>query len=159
MKGRKPKPTALRIIEGNREHRTIHPELEPKPDKIAPSCPRELKGDERKAWRYLVRELTKMQVIASSDRAQMVGYCDAWGRWTKAKRMIAEAELKGSGIPGELQLSSKGGFCENVWLRISNRALVDLIKYGAELGLNPIQRTRVKLDKPESQSRRGKLLA
>jgi hypothetical protein len=24
MKGRKPKPTALRLIEGNREHRTIH---------------------------------------------------------------------------------------------------------------------------------------
>jgi phage terminase small subunit len=99
-----------------------------------------------------------MNILASSDRGQMVGYCDAWGRWCKAKRMLAEMELRGGGIPAEIIRCGNGGWTESPWLRISNRALADLIKYGAELGLNPVQRTRVKMEKAPEQSRRQKLL-
>ena len=179
MKGRKPKPTALRLIEGNREHRTIHAELEPHPEKVAPPCPRELRGDERKAWRYLVRELGKMGVLASSDRAQMTAYCDAWGRWCKAKRVLRELSEQAGGkdvevvkinVRKKITMDKKtgatesvtetgGSWIQNPWMHLKNRALEDVVKYGAELGLNPVQRTRVKLERPQEQSRRGKLLA
>ena len=148
MKGRKPKPTGLRLIEGNREHRTIHAELEPKPDNVAPPRPIELrKGPECKAWSYLVQELGKMGILASSDKAQMTGYCFAWGLWCKAKHEMDTS-------PHGIVWSDK----QSPWLRIANKAMEDVIKYGAELGLNPVQRTRVKLEKPVPGTRRGKLL-
>ena len=158
MAGRKPKPTALRLIEGNREHRTIRAELEPKPVSKAPPCPRELRKDARKAWRYLVRELGGMNCLASSDRGQMVGYCDAWGRWTNAQRRLQEQEQLAGGKDQSVIMSTGGRWGENPWLKISNRALADLIKYGAELGLNPVQRTRVKIEKAPAESRKAKLL-
>lgn len=173
MKGRKPKPTALRLIEGNREHRTIHEELEPKPERVAPPCPRELKADARKAWRYLVRELGKMGTLASSDRAQMSAYSRAWGLWCKAERKLEELAAQNPGRDSEIiktgakkktnadgsVTESGGNWIQNPWFSIANRAMADAVKYGAELGLNPVQRTRVKLDKPSDQSKRGRLLA
>jgi P27 family predicted phage terminase small subunit len=156
MKGRKPKPTSLRLIEGNREHRTIHQDLEPKPEKKAPPRPRELQGDERKAWRYLVLELEKMGTLASSDRGQITGYCHAWGLWCKAKHKLAE--LGEGSMDPEVITTEKGNYIQNPWLGIANRAMADVVKYGAELGLNPVQRTRVKLENPQPQSRRERLL-
>jgi P27 family predicted phage terminase small subunit len=172
MKGRKPKPTGLRLIEGNREHRTISKE-EPRPAPIAPPCPRELQGDERKAWRYLVREMGKMGTLASSDRGQMTAYCDAWGRWVKGKRKLRElAQMAGNDDIEVIRTGAKrkvnpdgstvetgGNWIQNPWLNFTNRALEDVVKYGAELGLNPVQRTRVKVERSEPNSRRSKLLA
>jgi P27 family predicted phage terminase small subunit len=173
VRGRKPKPTALRLIEGNREHRTIHEELEPKPEKKAPPCPRELKDNARKAWRYLVRELGKMGTLASSDRGQMTAYARAWGVWCRAERKLAElsAQLGGgepeimkTGIkhttkPDGTVTESGGNWIQNPWFNVANKAMSDVVKYGAELGLNPVQRTRVKLERADSDDRRERLLS
>jgi P27 family predicted phage terminase small subunit len=156
MKGRKPKPTSLRLIEGNREHRTIHKELEPQPEKKAPPCPAELRGDERKAWAYLILELGKMGTLASSDRGQITGYCHAWGLWCRAKRKLND--LGAGGKDAEVITTENGNYIQNPWLSIANRAMADCVKYGAELGLNPVQRTRVKLENITPVSRRERLL-
>jgi phage terminase small subunit len=72
---------------------------------------------------------------------------------------MLQDQAKIAGEKQQLVVRTTGGrWTENPWLRISNRALQDLIKYGAELGLNPVQRTRVKIEKAPEQSRRQKLL-
>jgi P27 family predicted phage terminase small subunit len=158
MKGRKPKPTAFRLIEGNREHRTIDADHEPKPEKKAPPCPGELHGDEKRAWGYLVRELDKMNTLATSDRGMITGYCHAWGTWVKAKRKLNELAAAGNPDP-EVIMTEKGNWIQNPWLGIANRAMADVVKYGSFLGLDPTSRTRIKVEQPQKQSLRDELLA
>lgn len=144
MKGRKPKPTALRIIEGNREHRTIHAELEPKPASTVPPCPRILKGEARKHWKYLIKHLQAMRTVGQSDQAIIMSAALVYGQVLDVQREI-----------------DKGGEPRHITTlrRLLNATTAMLVRYEAELGFNPTARTRIKLDKGETQSRREKLLA
>jgi P27 family predicted phage terminase small subunit len=171
--GRHPKPTALRLLEGNREHRTIRAELEPRPERVAPPCPHELKGDARRAWRYIVRELGRMHVLASSDRGQMAAYCDAWGEWCKGRKKLAEMSAAAGG--GDVEMirvgmkttrhrdgsvtEDSGRLVTNPWVIYTRKARADIARYGAELGLNPVQRTRIKMDIKPARSLREELSA
>jgi P27 family predicted phage terminase small subunit len=157
MRGKKPKPTSLRLIEGNREHRTIHDENEPRPERKAPPRPKELDVDERKAWRYLVKELDKMGTLATSDRANMTAYCHAWGVWIRAKRKLNE--LAKDNPDCEIIMTDKGNWIQNPWLSNANRGMADVVKYGSFLGLDPTSRTRIKTEVPETKSLRDELLA
>jgi P27 family predicted phage terminase small subunit len=156
MQGRKPKPTPLRLIEGNREHRPIN-EQEPKPTKAAPKCPRELRKEERRAWKYLCTELALMATLSTADRAIMTAYCFAWGNFVKAKRKLNTLE---EDMPDpEVIPTEKGNLIQNPWLGIANRANADLVKYGSFLGLDPTSRTRIKVETAPTKTLREELLA
>ena len=53
-RGRKPKPTALKELEGNPGKRPLN-DREPKPEKKAPPCPKWLNDDAKKEWRHTGR--------------------------------------------------------------------------------------------------------
>jgi P27 family predicted phage terminase small subunit len=144
--GRRPKSAELKLVEGNRGHQSLGKTArEPKPEKRAPACPKELQGKARSAWRYLVGELAKMNILATSDRGQMAAYCDAWGLWCDAK-----AQLNGQDtfVNGKL----------NPLAKIANDAMKDVVKYGSALGLNPVERTRVRVEPSQQGQRQRKLL-
>jgi P27 family predicted phage terminase small subunit len=153
MKGRKPKPVAFRVIEGNREHRPLNAK-EPKPKSEAPPRPRFLKGEELKVWKYVTGELLKMGTLASSDQGDIVSYCHWWGSLAKAKTKLLSSE----GNDPEVIKTTSGNYIQNPWLGIANTAAKELTKVCEKLGLDPTSRTRIKLDKPEPQSRRERLL-
>ena len=48
--GRKPKPTAVKILEGNPGKRKLN-EHEPQPQRKAPPCPKWLEPEAKKEWR------------------------------------------------------------------------------------------------------------
>ena len=152
MRGRKPVPTALKLIRGNPGHRKINKD-EPVPDTVAPEMPAFFGEFEAEAWNYLVSELGKMGILASSDRGEMSIYCDAWGRYARNKSHIRDVD---GGL--EVITTKQGNRIQNPHLGICNRALEDLARSGANLGLNPIQRTRIHQEKKEPKSRREKLL-
>lgn len=156
MKGRKPKPTALRLIEGNLGHRSIN-RNEPKPRTAAPPRPSILQGEERKAWEYLVRELKQMGTIASSDRASLTAYCHWWGGFMKAKGKLKELAAAENPHPEVIETSS-GNFIQNPWLSIANTAAKELAKISEKLGLDPTSRARLTLPAPNSMSLRDELL-
>lgn len=157
MKGRKPKPTALRLVEGNREHRPINGN-EPKPEPKAPGCPQFLKDEERKAWRYLVREMKRMGTLASSDRGDMTAYCHWWGLVAKAKRKMLDQVTAEDPSP-EVITTKAGNLIQNPWLGIANTAAKEITKVSEKLGLDPTARTRLKIEEYEPMSRREKLLS
>jgi len=144
MRGRKPKPTAKRIAEGNREHRTIN-HFEPRPEEKAPRRPRVLQGEERRSWRYLVRELDKMGTLASSDRGDMTAYCHWWGTLLKAKSKLAELKSMAGEKDAEVIKTASGNYIQNPWLGIANTAAKELTKVCEKMGLDPTSRTRIKL--------------
>src|SRR5580704_4521684 len=86
--GRRPKPTALKVIEGNPGGRPLNPD-EPKPSGI-PSCPRHLNKEARAEWHRISKELVTIGLLTSIDRAALAAYCVAYSRWIEAEHNIAK---------------------------------------------------------------------
>lgn len=139
--GRPRKPTRLKLIEGNRGRRPIDT-TEPAPPVVIPNCPRHLKGEARKEWRRITKELLALNMIAKVDRAAIAAYCVQWARWITAEEKIAtETSLvykTGSGYP-----------IQSPWLAVSNKALEIMHKYLTEFGLTAASRTRLKVEMPK----------
>ncbi len=149
MRGRKPKPTILKLISGNPGKHVPTKQLEaqlasePEINDTAPGCPEQLQDVERDCWDYLVSEMSRMGTLDSSLRGDMVAYCCSWATWHKATQELAKTGSEIVRIDGKLQ--------KNPWLTVRNEALRDLSHYGGNLGLNLSQRAKIKFEpKPKS---------
>ncbi|RPH38339.1 hypothetical protein EHM92_00210 [bacterium] len=151
MKGRKPKPTAFRLIEGNREHRTIHAELEPKPESGSPPKPTFLNEAAGSHWDYLVKHLESMKTLAASDQGSIMGAAMAYGQISDLQAQISKLMQPDFVCLDQDKLLATAR-------RLLNSTSANMIRFEADLGLNPTARTRIKLDKPAVQSRRERLM-
>jgi len=138
--GPPPKPTALKLIEGNPGRRQIG-NNEPRPNIVAPDCPAHLNDDARAEWKRLMPLLLKNLLVSELDTAALALYCQSWGRWCEAERKIAEMREKGG--DGLLIKAPSGYPIQNPYLAIANRAMEDCYKYLQQFGLSPSARTRV----------------
>ena len=137
MQGRKPKPTAIKMLEGNPGKRALNI-AEPKPRVVAPRPPEHLSEDEKAKWKLAVKELHPLGLITTIDKDALAMYCVIYVRWVKAERMVREK--------GEIIKTAAGNIIQNPYLSIANRALDQLNKLGAEFGMTPSSRARVKAD-------------
>jgi phage terminase small subunit len=80
MRGRKPKPTALKMFEGNPGKRALN-RNEPKPPAETPDCPVHLDDEAQAEWNRITPELSTLGLIARIGRAALAAYCQAWSRW------------------------------------------------------------------------------
>ncbi len=87
--GRKPKPTALRLIQGNQEHRPL-PENEPEPKAVVGSVepPEWLGATARSFWPGFVSELQEMGVLTSADLPALALLCDSYAEHVECSRVI-----------------------------------------------------------------------
>ena len=86
-RGRKPKPTAIKRLEGNPGKRPLNI-YEPKPLKKAPTCPDWLDEEAKREWRRLAKTMEAMGVLTEADRAAFATYCDAYSKWKTATVFI-----------------------------------------------------------------------
>lgn len=144
-RGRKPKPTALKILAGNPGKRPLNG-CEPKPPVPAhpPRVPRHLNKEARREWRRIVKVLIDLGLYTEVDRAALAMYCQAWGRWVEAERTVREL--------GEVLVSPKGGLYQNPWLHVANKAWEQLNKMLSEFGLTPSSRTRLVVERDDEPS-------
>jgi P27 family predicted phage terminase small subunit len=136
MRGRKPKPTRLKLITGNPCKRPINTR-EPKPTASVPTCPAHLNPSAKAEWKRLARQMHVLGMISELDRAALAAYCQAYGRWAEAERKLKET-------PMLLKLPS-GIIQQSPWLAIANKQLELMSKFMSELGLSPVSRTRVEV--------------
>lgn len=68
MAGRKPKPTALKKLEGNPGKRKLNTK-EPVPEKGMPDCPKWLLPEAKEEWKRLCQKLSEMGVLTEIDMA------------------------------------------------------------------------------------------
>ncbi|HFD40867.1 MAG TPA: phage terminase small subunit P27 family [Anaerolineae bacterium] len=136
MKGRKPKPTVLKKLAGNPGKRPLN-EGEPQFPRFkrAPSPPEHLSEEAKTEWRRVVRMLMDAGLFTAADRAALALYCEAWGRWVEAQRMVAKS--------GQVITTQSGNLIQNPYLGVANRAWEDLRKILAEFGLTPSSRSRL----------------
>lgn len=138
--GPAPKPTALKLIDGNPGRRKIEPG-EVHPPVAAPNCPNHLNPEARTEWQRIMPLLLKNHLVTEIDTAALALYCQSWGRWSEAEQKIAEQRAKGG--DGLLIKAPSGYPIQNPYLAIANRAMEDCYKYLQQFGLSPSARTRV----------------
>jgi P27 family predicted phage terminase small subunit len=92
VQGRPPKPTSLKLIEGNRGKRPINMG-EPKPPSKIPTCPSHLSPTAKAEWRRLVRLLCDLGMLSEFDRAALAGYCQSYGHWVEAEKKLRESPM------------------------------------------------------------------
>ena len=143
MRGRKPKPTALKRINGNPGRRPLN-DSEPVVALGGFSCPKYLNDEARREWRRVVRDLKGAGVLARVDRATLEGYCVSYARWRLAEE---EIETEGITITGP-----KGGVMKNPAVTVAVQERMLMLKFMSELGMTPSSRSRLhvepKRDKP-----------
>ena len=133
-RGRKPKPTAIKILEGNPGKRKLN-DREPVLDKRAPDCPTWLTTEARKEWHRLASTMEAMGVLTEVDRAAFAAYCQAYARWKEAEERIKETNLIFKAPSGYPQQSPYVG--------IAHQSMKIMKDFMAEFGLTPASRSRI----------------
>lgn len=149
MRGRKPKPTAIKQLEGNPGKRAIN-NKEPKPEVVIPECPTHLTGVARTEWKRASEKLYKLGVITEIDLGSFAAYCTAWETYVKACNILKKQK--------EVMISDEGGLYQNPWVAIRNKAMEQILKFSAEFGMTPSSRTRLKVDTPTEEDEMKSML-
>lgn len=137
MKGRKPKPIALKRLAGNPGKRPLREEPQPPMPDSTPYVPRHLNDEAKREWRRIIKVLMDLGLYTEVDRAALAMYCQAWGRWVEAERELVKQ--------GAVLTSDKGNLYQNPWLHVANKAWEQMRKVLAEFGLSPSSRSRLML--------------
>ena len=140
-RGPSPKPTNLKILEGNPGKRPLNHD-EPKPE-LGAECPDWLSNVARSEWQRLAPVLERCGILTAADQNALAAYCDSVANYVRATRQIECLE----------SLTEKGPHGTKMAPIISaQRNYADLmIRFGSKLGLSPSDRTSIKItDKPKS---------
>lgn len=141
-KGRKPKPTALKLLTGNPGKRPLRFD-QFAPEARIPCCPAVLKGEARLEWKRVTTELHRCGMLAEVDRGLLAMLCATWARWVEAERRIAESAASAEDGQGLFVLTPNKFPVQSPWLAVSNRSIELYKALCAEFGLSPSARTRV----------------
>lgn len=142
--GRKPKPTALKVLTGNPGKRPL-PANEIQPPTGVPVCPSWLSREAKAEWRRVVPVLASLGILTTVDRCALAAYCAAWARLVEAERLIAEHGQQMVALEYE---TSDG---QSIYVRPApNPALAEAAKasgiirqFCSEFGLTPSSRSRI----------------
>lgn len=134
QRGRKPKPTVLKELEGNPGRRPLN-KNEPKPDKKAPRCPSWLEEEAKKEWKRMGTILEQMGLLTEMDMAAFAGYCQAFARWREAEEFITQHGT---------MIRTPNGYLQQVpQVSIAQTNLKIMLKFCEQFGLTPSARSRI----------------
>ncbi|NQV57116.1 MAG: phage terminase small subunit P27 family [Rhodospirillales bacterium] len=134
MRGRKQKPTAVKLYQGNPGKRPLN-RHEPLPPIGAPECPAEVSDAARVEWDRIVADLTQLNMLTSLDRAALAAYCEAYAMWTEAITAIHKF--------GTIVKSPTGYPMQSPYVSIANRQAEIMLRIGSEFGFTPASRSRI----------------
>lgn len=134
IRGRKPKPTAMKVLEGNPGKRPLN-EHEPTPPKGTLRCPTWLEAEAKKEWRRLAPSLEAMGALTSVDITAFSGYCQAYARWKEAEEFISQH--------GSIFQTPSGYVQQVPQVSIAQQNLKIMQSFCSEFGLTPATRSRI----------------
>ncbi len=139
--GRPPKPTAIKILEGNPGKRALN-KNEPQPEKTAPRCPQWLLPEAKKEWKRLVKGLEAMGLLTEIDMAVFAGYCQAYARWKEAEDFITKH--------GSILKTASGYIQQIPQVSIAQQNMKQMRNFCSEMGLSPAARSRISVEASRS---------
>lgn len=140
VRGRKPKPGALHVLDGTYRADRHGPLLFPihgKAPGSIPEPPKHLTGTALRVWKRTVEDLGGLGILDQADRGILALYCEACAELSWASYKIAkEGRIVPTGLGGQKPHPAVG---------IKNAAALRAGKFAAELGLTPTARARLRL--------------
>ena len=136
-RGRKPTPTALKVLEGNPGRRKLN-DREPMPEKKAPSCPKWLEPEAKKEWRRLAKKMELMGFLTEVDMAAFEGYCQTYARCKEAEEFITQH--------GTIVKTPSGYWQQVPQVSIAQTYLKVMNRFAEQFGLTPASRSRIIAD-------------
>ncbi len=88
MAGRKPKPTAIKMLHGNPGKRPLN-KNEPKFTGL-PICPPWLPIPAKTEWKRTVIQLAGLDMLKGTDQSALAAYCVACARWMAAEKIVTK---------------------------------------------------------------------
>lgn len=134
MRGRRPKPTRLKLLTGNPGKRPLNKD-EPTPEAAVPDCPPELGPVAKQEWDRLVAQLVPLRILTHLDRAALASYCSAYSLWAEATQAIRTY--------GAMVKSPTGYPIQSPYVSIANRQTEIMMRIASEFGFTPASRSRI----------------
>ena len=135
-RGRKPLPTAVKILEGDRgKGRRPLNRNEPVPNADQVKCPSWLMPEAKKEWRRLSKQLEQIGVLTEVDQAAFASYCQAYARWKEAEEFITQH--------GTIVKTPSGYWQQVPQVSIAQTYLKIMNKIAEQFGLTPSSRSRI----------------
>jgi P27 family predicted phage terminase small subunit len=126
------KPTAIKILEGNRGHRPL-PTSEPK-GAGQPSPPRHLQPEQLELWHAVVASLPP-ELLSAADNSLIERMAVAWSTFRETTRRIDACDLLARG--------DRGQSVRNPLLIVRTQAAAEMETCSNALGLSPVARSRI----------------
>lgn len=143
MRGRKPTPTAVKLLHNNPGRRPLNTD-EPAHDPIDTTCPTELTHPKARAeWARVIDALTSTGHVTTVDRATLIGYCLKYGQWQALEETAAQHPF--------LVRAPSGYPIPNPAIGMANKAFALMLKAAVELGITPSSRSRIIAQAAESE--------
>ncbi len=155
MRGRKPKPFALKVLQGNPGHQSLNDNAPQFPGGIGP-CPKWMTKEAKAEWRRIVKELDGLGLLARVDRDSLAAYCVCLVQWRECMDFV---EKNGKVIvfrndKGEIK------YTQTAPQAVLAMKLLDQLKsIGSEFGLSPLSRGRLSVPKTKRQSLKDSIMA
>ena len=137
MAGRRPLPTALKILTGNPGKRKLN-RREPKGRPGVPACPKHVRGLAQEAWYRLGGQLATLRVLTDADGTALELCCLAYQEYRAAlavlqRRGTTYATRTANGMI--IRRRPEAAAASDAWRRVKGMLI--------ELGLTPSARTKV----------------
>jgi len=137
--GRRPAPTALKVLRGNPGKRPLpaHEPTLPAAPADFDTPPDELTGNPAaiKEWSRVVPLLRVSGIIGTAERSALIALCIEWARWLDAQQKLHTLRMLIKGKRDEP--------IANPYIRIADHALTQCQRLWTELGLTPSSRVRL----------------
>ena len=133
--GRRPKPTAKKLLAGNPGKRALN-KSEPDFELVLNiDCPDWMGDNGRMLWETVAPQLCKERILAATDIQNLEVYCSAYDQFRMAQADIAQNGVTVSG--------AMGGVIKNPAATALKEATAMMASYGGMLGLDPSSRQRM----------------
>ena len=145
--GPPPKPTKLRLLQGNPSRRPINTN-EPQPTSIqkTPPAPKYLRRTGRAEWRRVAKLLVNLGLLTDLDLTALGAYCASYQRWLTAEKTLEKDGMAFTAPTGQVKRSP--------YLLIAREAMADMRGFMQEFGMTPASRSRVEVSgKPTDQEK------
>jgi P27 family predicted phage terminase small subunit len=142
MKGRKPHPSALKLLRGLPGKRKLADD-EPQPAPLVDLAPPSwLDAEAQAEWVRLAPILQRLGVLAETDTGALTAYCEAWATWKAATQQIRKFGMVIKGKDAVPVVSP--------YVKIAHNALLHMRALLTEFGMTPSSRARVHVPQPDA---------
>jgi P27 family predicted phage terminase small subunit len=143
-RGPAPKPTALKLLEGNPGKQKLN-RGEPMPDSPAtiPKPPKRLLPEAKKEWKRLAPAMVALGLLTEVDTSAFAELCQNYAYYLAADKAILEMGTQG---PIEMQKAPSGYMQQHPLLSLRKQYYETWRKGLADFGLTPASRARISLE-------------